>query len=294
MSALALLAQTLRIAVPYLFAAAGGVLAERSGIVSLTLEGFLLTGAFAAMLGSYYGDSAWLGLGCAAAVGVALGLIYAIACIRYRADQVVSGIAINLLAVGATRFFLQLGFHSSSNSPRVAGFTSAGSVFGPFASPLVVLGLAAVPLAAFVLHRTRFGLRIQAAGEHPEAAASVGVAVGRVRTAAVVWSGVLGALGGAYLALDQHQFSDGMSAGRGFIALAAIIFGNWEPLKAGAACLLFAAAEVLQMKLQGSSAVPSQFVQMIPYVLTIVALMGLVGQATPPAALGKAPLSDAH
>jgi general nucleoside transport system permease protein len=285
---LALVAQTLRIAVPYLFAAAGGVLAECSGVVSLTLEGFMLTGAFTAMLGSYYGGSAWMGLACAAAGGVALGLVHAVACIRYRADQVVSGIAVNLLAVGATRFFLQLGFHSSSNSPRVAGFSSSGSLLGLFANPLVVLGLVAIPFAAFVLHRTRFGLRVQAAGEHPEAAASVGIAVGRVRGAAVVWSGVLAALGGAYLALDQHQFSDGMSAGRGFIALAAIIFGSWQPLKAGGACLLFAAAETLQMKLQGTSAIPSQFVQMIPYVLTIVALMGLVGRAVPPAALGKA------
>jgi simple sugar transport system permease protein len=136
--------------------------------------------------------------------------------------------------------------------------------------------------------RTPFGLRVRAVGEHPEAATTVGVRVSRVRYAAVILSGALAALGGVYLALDQHQFTDQMTAGRGFIALAAIIFGRWDPVRAGIACLLFAAAEALQIQLQTVQAIPSQFVSMIPYILTIVALAGVVGRAVPPAALGKA------
>jgi ABC-type uncharacterized transport system permease subunit len=288
---LAFLAQTLRIAVPYLFAAAGGVLAERAGIISLTLEGFMLGGAFSAMLGSYYFGDPWLGVLCGIAGGVALGLVHGVATIRFKANQVVSGIAINLLAVGLTRYFLKLIFGSSSNSPRVPGFSAGTSstalVSGLVHNPLIPLGLLSVPAVAWLLYRTPFGLRVRAVGELPEAAVTLGIPVNRVRYVAVALSGALAALGGAYLSLDQHQFTDGMSAGRGFIALAAIIFGRWDPMRAGLACLFFAAAETLQIQLQGLQAIPSQFVQMIPYVLTIIALVGLVGRAVPPAALGR-------
>ncbi len=287
---LAFLVQTLSISIPYLFAASGGVVAERAGVVSLTLEGFMLTGAFTATLGTYYSGSPWIGVLCGIGGGVLAGALHAVASIRYRADQIVVGIAINLLAVGITRFFLQLAFNSSSNSARIAGFSreEAGGLFSPLADPLVWLGLLAIPAVAFLVSRTPFGLRVRAVGEHPEAATTVGVRVSRVRYAAVILSGALAALGGVYLALDQHQFTDQMTAGRGFIALAAIIFGRWDPLRAGIACLLFAAAEALQIQLQTVQAIPSQFVSMIPYILTIVALAGVVGRAVPPAALGKA------
>jgi ABC-type uncharacterized transport system permease subunit len=290
MSALLFLAQTVRIAVPYLFAAAGGAIAERAGVVSLTLEGFMLGGAFGAVLGAHYTGSAWLGLASGVAAGLFLGSVHAVASIRFKADQVVVGVAINLFAVGITRFFLQLAFGSSSNSPRVAGFgadAGSGSAAAFLSNPLVWLGLAVMPALAFVVGKTRFGLRVRAVGEHPEAAASVGVPVNRVRYVAVIASGALAALGGVYLALDQHQFTDSMTAGRGFIALAAVIFGRWDPLRAGAACLLFAAAETLQIQLQAAQVIPSQFVAMIPYVLTIVAVAGVVGRSRPPAALGK-------
>jgi simple sugar transport system permease protein len=288
-SVLLFLAQTVRIAIPYLFAAAGGALAERSGVVSLTLEGFMLGGAFGAALGAYYTGSAWVGVAGGVAAGLFLGWAHAVASIRYKADQVVVGVAINLFAVGITRFFLQLAFQSSSNSPRVAGFgsDSSGSAAAFLANPLVWLGLAAMPVLAFIVNKTTFGLRVRAVGEHPEAAASVGVPVNRVRYIAVVASGALAALGGVYLALDQHQFTDSMTAGRGFIALAAVIFGRWDPMRAGVACLLFAAAETLQIQLQAAQLIPSQFVAMIPYVLTIVAVAGVVGRSTPPTALGK-------
>jgi general nucleoside transport system permease protein len=280
---LAFVAQTIRIAIPYLFAASGGVVAERAGVVSLTLEGFMLTGAFAATLGSYYSGSPWMGVLCGIGGGLVFGLIHAVASIRYRADQIVTGIAINLLAVGLTRFFLLLAFDSSSNSPRVPGFGISGEGGGLTAAllrhPLVWLGLMSIPAVAWLVHYTPFGLRVRAVGEHPAAAETLGVPVRRVRYLAV---------GGVYLALDQHQFTDSMTAGRGFIALAAIIFGRWEPVRAGLACLLFAAAETLQIQLQGMQGIPSQFVQMIPYVLTIVAVGGFVARSTPPSALGRA------
>jgi general nucleoside transport system permease protein len=290
MSVLLFLAQTVRIAIPYLFAAAGGAIAERAGIISLTLEGFMLGGAFGAVLGAYYSGNPWIGALSGIAAGVLLGAVHAVASIRFKADQVVVGVAINLFAVGITRFFLQLAFGSSSNSPRVAGFGGenvGGSAAAFLANPLVWLGLAAMPALAFVIGKTRFGLRVRAVGEHPQAAASVGVPVSRVRYVAVIASGALAALGGVYLALDQHQFTDSMTAGRGFIALAAVIFGRWDPVRAGIACMLFAAAETLQIQLQAAQIIPSQFVAMIPYVLTIVAVAGVVGRSTPPTALGK-------
>jgi simple sugar transport system permease protein len=280
------LTQMIRIAIPYLFAASGGVVAERAGIVSLTLEGFMLSGAFGAVLGANYSGSPWVGVLTGILGGLIFSLIHAVATIRYRADQVVVGVAINLLAIGVTRFFLKLFFDSSSNSPRVTGFGGNIKAAG-FDNPLLWLGLLVAPVMAFVIYRTPFGLRVRAAGEHPDAAESVGVSVKRVRYAAVALSGMLAGLGGVYLALDQHQFTDQMTAGRGFIAISAVIFGRWDPIRAALACLLFAAAETLQIQLQGSHAIASQFIEMIPYALTIVALAGVVGRAVPPAALGK-------
>ena len=287
---LAFLAQTLRIAIPYLFAASGGVISERSGLIALGLEGYMLGGAFCGAVASDYSGSPWIGLVGAVAGGAAIALLYAVAAIRYRADQVVVGIAINLLVTGATRFFLRLFFHSSANSPRIQGFggEQVGTGFGALVgNPLIWLGIVAIVVVAWLLYRTPFGLRARAAGEHPAAAVSVGIKVNQVRYVAAMLSGALAALGGAYLALDQHQFSAEMTAGRGFIALAATIFGRWDPYRAALACLLFAAAETLQIQLQGMQAFPSQFVEMIPFVLTIVALAGVVGRAVPPAALGK-------
>ena len=286
MNPISFLTQMLRIAIPYLFAAAGGVVAERAGVISLALEGFMLTGAFAATLGSYYTGSPWIGLLCGIFGGLVFGLIHAIATVRYRADHVVSGIAINLLAIGVTRFFLKLAFDSSSNSPRVNGFGGNQAWHG-FDNPLLWLGILVAPVLAYFMYRTPFGLRVRAVGEHPEAAASVGVKVTRIQYIAVALSGMLAAIGGVFLALDQHQFTDNMTAGRGFIAVAAVIFGRWDPVKAAIACLFFAFAETLQIQLQGTELIPSQFIVMIPYVLTIIALAGVVGRAVPPAALGK-------
>ena len=286
---LLLMLQTLRIAIPYLFAASGGVLAERAGIVSLTLEGFMLAGAFCATLGSFYFGNPWAGVLMGLLGGCLFGAIHAVATIRFKANQIVSAVAINLMVVGLTRFFLRLAFDSSSNSPRVAGFGRDGNAgaLATFETPLIWLGVIVMPALAWVITRTRFGLRVRAVGEKPEAAATLGVSVSRIRYRAVIASGALAALGGCYLALDQHQFTDQMTAGRGFIALAAVIVGRWMPIRAGIACLLFAFAEAMQIQVQGAGVLPSQFVSMIPYVLTLVALAGLVGRAAPPAALGR-------
>ncbi len=286
---LTFLLQTIRIAIPYLLAAAGGVMSERVGIIALGLEGMMLAGAFGAALGSYYGGNAWVGLAGALVAGAMVTAVLAVATLRYKANQVVVGVAINLLVVAVTRFYLRRIFDSASNSPRVAGFggEGAGGMFASFVNPVVWMGLAALPVLAWVLYRTPFGLRARAVGEKPEAAATLGVAVTRLRLQGLLIAGSLASLGGAYLALDQHQFSDSMTAGRGFIALAAVIFGRWEPVRVAVACLLFAGAETLQIQLQGSQLIPSQFVEMIPYVLTIVALAGVVGRSVAPAALGK-------
>ncbi|MEO8193606.1 MAG: ABC transporter permease [Gemmatimonadales bacterium] len=286
MNPISFLTQMLRISVPYLFAASGGVIAERAGIITLSLEGYMLTGAFAATLGTHYTGSPWIGLLSGIFGGLVFGMIHAVATIRYRANQVVTGIAINLLAIGVTRFFLKLAFASSSNSPRIEGFGGNNAWHG-FDNPLLWMGLLVAPALGFVLYRTPFGLRVRAVGEHPEAAASLGIKVSFIQYVAVALSGMLAALGGVFLALDQHQFTDQMTAGRGFIAVAAVIFGRWDPVRAAIACLFFAFAETLQIQLQGTQIIPSQFVEMIPYLLTIIALAGVVGRAVPPAALGK-------
>ncbi len=290
MMLIAFVLQALRIAVPYLLAAAGGVMSERVGVIALGLEGLMLSGAFGAALGSYYGANPWMGLIGALVAGAVVTSVLAAATLRFKANQVVVGVAINLIVVAATRFFLRLVFDSASNSPRVPGFGGEGAgnaMLASFLNPVVWIGLAALPLLGWVLYRTPFGLRARAVGEKPEAAASLGVNVMGLRLKGLYIAGSLASLGGAYLSLDQHQFTDSMTAGRGFIALAAVIFGRWQPTRVAVACLLFAGAETLQIQLQGAQLVPSQFVEMIPYVLTIVALAGVVGRSVAPAALGK-------
>lgn len=290
MMLIAFVLQALRIAVPYLLAAAGGVMSERVGVIALGLEGLMLSGAFGAALGSYYGANPWMGLIGALVAGAVVTRVLAAATLRFKANQVVVGVAINLIVVAATRFFLRLVFDSASNSPRVPGFGGEGAgnaMLASFLNPVVWIGLAALPLLGWVLYRTPFGLRARAVGEKPEAAASLGVNVMGLRLKGLYIAGSLASLGGAYLSLDQHQFTDSMTAGRGFIALAAVIFGRWQPTRVAVACLLFAGAETLQIQLQGAQLVPSQFVEMIPYVLTIVALAGVVGRSVAPAALGK-------
>jgi simple sugar transport system permease protein len=288
----------LRMATPLILAALGGVFSERSGVVNIALEGILLTGAFASVLVTYQTGDPWLGALAGTAAGVLVSSLHALVSVTFRANQIVSGVAINLLAMGATQFLTWVIWGSSANSPPVVGMShwsvpdswgavsrGVNAVIGHY-PPLVYVALAGVAVAHVVLWRTAFGLRLRAAGEHPEAADTLGLNVRRLRYSGVLLSGALAGLGGAFLALNTHQFVKNMSAGRGFIALAAMIFGKWNPVGALGACLLFGYAEAVQMGLQGRG-IPTQFVQMIPYLLTMIALVGVIGRARPPAASGK-------
>jgi len=283
MRALAFFAAVIRISVPYALASLGGTWSERSGVVNIALEGLLLTGAFAATVGALFAHGALAGVLAGAVAGAALAALYALLVLRFRADQIVCGVAINLLADGMTRFFLKALFDSSSNSPRVESW-------GQIAPVLIALTGALIVASHYALFRSRFGLRVRAVGEHPEAAASLGVRPLAVRFRALLLSGALAGLGGAWLAADQKQFVAGMSNGRGYIALAALIFGKWRPVWAAGAALLFGLAEATQITLQAAGmGIPSWLIQMLPYVLTIVTLSGLIGRSQAPAALGKTP-----
>ncbi|HEY9843129.1 MAG: ABC transporter permease [Candidatus Sericytochromatia bacterium] len=290
--------QILRISIPYILAATGGLMAERSGVVSLALEGMMLNGAFAAAALTFATGSPWLGVLAGMAVGALTALIHVMVCLRFQANQIISGVAINLLAAGSTRFLLKWIFDSSSNSPRVEGIPllnifPTDAAWGALLNqtighPLVWVTFGAVLLVHQVFKNMPFGMHVEAVGEHPVAAATLGLKVIPIRTICVLTSGVLAGLAGAWLALDQHQFTDGMSNGRGYIALAAMIFGQWRPLPVLGACLLFGTAEALQIALQSASVpIPNQFIQMLPYVLTIVALAGFMGQSRGPSALGQ-------
>lgn len=278
---LALFASAIRLATPLLFAALGGVLSERSGVVNIALEGKLLAGAFCAAAATIATGSPWIGMVAGAAGGVVVGALHAFFGVILRGDQIVVGVALNLLVAGGTQFLMGILYGSSANTPTFDGFTGIARQL----SPLVGLALVAGPLVHGLLRSTRFGLRLSAVGEQPETAESLGVRPARVRVQAVLLAGLLAGLGGAYLAIDAAQFVKNMSAGRGFIALAAVIFGKWRPLGAVLACLFFGFAEAIQIRLQGLG-VPTQFIQMIPYLLTMVALAGFVGRSRPPASLG--------
>ncbi|HUL44450.1 MAG TPA: ABC transporter permease [Bacteroidota bacterium] len=283
----AFLSQCLRISVPYAFPALGATFSERGGVVNIALEGILLISAFAATVGTYFTGSPLFGVVCGIAAGGLTAFLHGLITITLKADQIVSGIGINLLAVGLTKFCCQLIFNSSSNSDRIAGIDQ-WSFFGSIPildNPFVILIFILAIVMQFVLFKTRFGLRLRSVGEFPAAAESLGVNISRMRHAGVVISGVMTGIGGAWLAFNQHSFTDGMSAGRGFIALAAMIIGKWNPLGALAACLLFGIAESLSIQLQSTSQY-IQFIQLIPYVVTMIVLAGFIGRAVPPAADG--------
>jgi simple sugar transport system permease protein len=274
--------QVLRISGPYALAALGGTFSEVGGVVNIALEGMLLNGALGAVLAAYWTGSPWLGVLAGVAAGILTAAIHAFAALRYRVDQVVSGLAVNFLATGLCRFVLKLVFHSSSNSERVRGIAP----WGPF-DPLLLLLAAIAAASVWTMAKTRFGLHLRAVGEHPKAAATLGIPVLRTRLWGVLISGALAGLGGVWLAMGQHQFTDGMSGGRGYIALAAVILGQWTPLGAVAASLFFGFAEALQILLQSHGvAIPTQFVQMLPYALTLAAVAGFLGRSRPPAADG--------
>jgi ABC-type uncharacterized transport system permease subunit len=286
-------AATLRISVPYALASLGACFSERGGVINIALEGIMLIGALGYVLGAHATGSGWVGVAAAVLAGLATAALHAIVTVKFGADQITSGLGINLFAAGLTRFVLKQVFHSSSNSARVVGlegFSMPGlsSIpgIGPvLASPLVLLTVALVAAGQWLLFRSVFGLRLRAAGERPESLATLGLSVGLQRTQGVLVSGALAGLAGAWLASEQHSFTDGMTVGRGYIALAAMIVGKWTPLGAAAACLLFGAADALQITLQGSG-FPNELLQMLPYIVTMLVLAGFIGRAVPPRSVG--------
>lgn len=292
---IALIWSTVRLATPLILAALGGMFSERSGVINIALEGKMLAGAFTAAAITYAADaklglgafSPWLGLLAGVGAGMIVAAIYAVVCIRFKADQVVSGMAINILMIGVPGFLSGAFFQSSGSTPQIPK-----EHLIPWTPIAIAFSL--VVLTWYVLYRTPFGLRLRSVGENPGAADAAGVNVARLRYSGVLLAGALAGIGGAYLSIGQSSlFTRNMTAGRGFIALAALIFGKWRPVQTMLACLLFGFTEAVSIQMQGVMKLPSgedipvQFIQMVPYVLTIIVLAGFIGQSRPPQALGR-------
>ena len=293
----AITGSTIRTATPLVLAALGGLFSERSGVINIALEGKMLAGAFTAAAVTYAADaklglsggSTWMGLLGGMLAGLFIALIYAVSCIKFKADQVVSGAAINILMIGVPGFLSGAFFLSSGSTPQIPKDHLLPQHPAVYAVAILVL----VGVVWYVLYKTPFGLRLRSVGEKPEAADAAGVSVSKLRYSGVLIAGMLAGLGGAYLSIGQSSlFTRNMTAGRGFIALAALIFGKWRPVETLLACLLFAFTEAASIQLQGAIKLPSgedipvQFIKMVPYVLTIVVLAGFIGTSRPPRALG--------
>jgi len=367
---ISLLFSTLRLATPLVLAAIGGLYSERAGVINIALEGLMLAGAFTAASITFYAASPWVGLGAAMVAGVGVAMVIGLACIRFKADQVVTGTGINIMFLGLPAVLSGALFLSSGSTPQIPkenllpnvsdllpGFVPQWRIFTEV-SVITVLAAVVVLVTYYVLYRTPFGLRLRAVGENPEAADAAGVSVNKIRYVGVILSGALAGIGGAYLSIGQSSlFTRNMTAGRGFIALAALIFGKWRPVQTMLACLLFGLADALTIQMQGVPVsrvgvmevgilaglvllfwilhwiifrkqsrglgflgalvvaaivwrfvirgtriifedlyravgalppveVPVQFIQMIPYVVTIVVLAGFIGQSRAPKAIG--------
>jgi simple sugar transport system permease protein len=292
------LATSLRLSVPIIFAALGGVLSERSGVFNIGLEGMLLAGCFGAAVGAYFFGTPFAGVAVGMFFGLLGALILAYLSITLGVSQIVSGIAINMLMLGLTAFLSRIVFEGQANTMTLSGFKpiaipllSQIPVLGPvfFNQDLLVYVMyAMVAGGLWLMYRTRWGLNVRAVGENPRAVDTAGISVTGLRYACVLTSGAIAGLGGCYLVLSQiFLFSEHMSAGKGFIALAAVILGRWNPLGALLACLLFGVFDALQLRLQfANPEVPYQAFVILPYAVSILALVGLVGKPTPPAAVG--------
>ena len=287
---LSLIFSAIRLSTPLIFAALGGMFAERSGIINIALEGLMLAGAFTAAVMTYQLSNPYLGFLCAMLAGAFTALIYAVAVIRFEANQVVAGTAINFLMLGLPQLLSGAIYDSSGSTPQIDKAYLLPEIFNFNVASLLAFTL--VPICWYVLYKTPFGLRLRAVGENPAAADAAGVSVLKMRYTAVILSGVLAAAGGAYLSIGQSSlFTRGMTAGRGFIALAALILAKWRPVQVLIACLFFGFTEALtiplgSLKTASGDPVPVQFIQIIPYVLTIIVLAGFIGLSRAPKALG--------
>jgi simple sugar transport system permease protein len=283
---ISILLSTFRVSIPLVFTSMGGVFSERSGVVNIALEGLMLVGAFAAAATAYVTHSPWIGAAAGVAAGVSLALVYGLFVIEARSDQIVAGTAINLLAFGVTPMLAKAFFDTAGTTPSL-------EIGDRFASEPIYLALAVVIGIAFWFRHSRLGLWLGFAGEHPEALSTAGIRVKRVRWFGVLMAGALAGLGGATLSIFlSSSFSRGMTAGRGFMALAALIFGKWKPVPTFFACLFFGLTDALQIRLQGvpifgDDPIPVQFIQILPYVVTVLVLAGFMGKSRPPKALGS-------
>ena len=294
------LAASVRMAVPLALAGLGETFSELSGILNIGVEGIMLSGAFFSFLGSIVTGNAWIGMFTGALGGVLISLIHGYLSNRLRADQTISGIALNIFILGLTSFLFRVVAGTSTTPPRCNtlpsfGFPLLGKV--PIIGPiffhqdiLAYLTFLLIPVCWFIIHRTTWGLSMKAVGEHPKAADTVGLNVFSLRYKAVIVNGVLSGIGGAYLTLVQlGAFTENLTAGRGFIALAVVIFGKRNPFGVAIAALIFGAADAFQFRLQAlGSTIPVQVLLMLPYIVTALVLLGVVGRSEDPAALGKA------
>jgi ABC-type uncharacterized transport system permease subunit len=289
-----MLASTLRVATPLVLCAMGGLFSEKGGIVDVGLEGKMLMAAFFAAATAAVTQSAWAGVAAAIVAATLMALLHGLACITYRGNQVVSGVAINIIAAGITIVWGNAWFQRGGQTPALEGDARLLPLFFPRAGDniLVYVALLAVPLTWWIVTRTRFGLRLRAVGEMPLAVDTAGISVPWLRYRAVLICGLFTGLAGAYIAIAQNAgFSRDMTAGQGFIALAAVIFGKWRPFPAFGACLMFGLLDAVAIRLQGVRApligeVPVQLIQALPYLLTVFLLAGFIGRAVAPKAIG--------
>ena len=294
------LASTVRLSIPILLAGLGGVFTSRSGITNIGIEGTMLFGTLAGVLGSYYFSNPTMGAFFAVMIGGIIGILFAYLVVSIGADQIIMGMAINLLALGLTTTVFRTIFGVSTMPPKVEMFNVVKiPIFGdiPYLgyaffqhSPLVYLSYALVPVSSYLLFKTVIGLRIRSVGENPKATDTVGIDVVKIRYGTCIVGGMLAGLAGAYISISQlNMFTENMTAGKGFVALAAIIFGKWSPVGVLFAALLFGAGDALQLRFQlQSTGIPYQFLLALPYILTVFVLAGFGTKAIPPASTGKA------
>lgn len=291
---LAFLAQVLRLFTPYYLGASAANFSERGGVINIAVEGFLISSAFSYAVFALSTGSAIAALLLAIVVNLLLALLFSLFTVRLKLNQIVAGVGFNLLIAGIAKFLIIYLYQSSSNTPRFESLPhipvlSSIPVLGEIAGDYIILfSFALIYVSQFIFYNTKFGLRLRSAGENPEAGDSVGIQVRNYRMYGILLCGFLTALGGVWIASNQSSYSDGMVAGRGYIALAAMIIGKWKPVNIFFACLLFAFFEALQITFQVTGApVPSQFLQMLPYLITILVLIGFIGKTNPPAADGR-------
>ncbi len=304
---------TLRVATPLVLAALAGMFSERSGVIDIGLEGKMLGAAFSAAATAAVTGSPWLGLMAGIVTSMCLSMVHAFACVTHHGNQVVSGMALNIAVAGLGPTLGLAWFHQGGQTPMLGHSSRFTAIDWPFAKALadvplighiyseifsghniiVYFAMVAVPVAAYVLYRTRFGLRLRAVGESPEAVDTAGISVAGMRYRALLITGFLCGVAGTYLSTAHSAgFIRDMTAGKGYLALAALIFGKWKPVPTMLACLLFAFADAVQIRLQGVElpvigTIPVQFIQALPYVLTVLLLAGFVGKAIAPKAIGE-------